>query len=325
MTPPLPKAELHCHLEGTPSPSLVRRLARRNRIPLPENLLDDGDNFIWIDVESFLKTYDQASSVIRTAEDYRDLTYDYLASSAKEGALYVEVMSSPDHAAAAGIDYEGHLEGIVEGIESAERDHGIIGRIIVTCVRHFGPEQAMRVAEAVVHSPHPYVVGFGMGGNELLYTLREFAPAFSLIDTAGLPTTVHAGEWAGAESVADALDALPVSRIGHGVRAVEDPALVERLVREGIHLEVCLSSNIATRVYDDFASHPFNQLREAGLSLSLNSDDPPYFATSIGREYLIGSKFFGLDVEALKLITIEALKYSFANHQTKKELITRVV
>ncbi|MDP7649913.1 MAG: hypothetical protein QF834_06975, partial [Candidatus Thalassarchaeaceae archaeon] len=139
MTPPLPKAELHCHLEGTTSPSLVRRLARRNRIPLPENLLDDGDNFIWSDVESFLKTYDQASSVIRTAEDYRDLTYDYLASSAKEGALYVEVMSSPDHAAAAGIDYEGHLEGIVEGIESAERDHGIIGRIIVTCVRHFGP------------------------------------------------------------------------------------------------------------------------------------------------------------------------------------------
>ncbi|MDP6095868.1 MAG: adenosine deaminase, partial [Gammaproteobacteria bacterium] len=236
----------------------------------------------------------------------------------------VEVMSSPDHAAAAGIDYEGHLEGIVEGIESAERDHGIIGRIIVTCVRHFGPEQAMRVAEAVVHSPHPYVVGFGMGGNELLYTLREFAPAFSLIDTAGLPTTVHAGEWAGAESVADALDALPVSRIGHGVRSVEDPALVERLVREGIHLEVCLSSNIATRVYDDFASHPFNQLREAGLSLSLNSDDPPYFATTIGGEYKIAREQFGLDEKELAEITRQALEASFISDQSQGEILGKV-
>lgn len=323
MTHPLPKAELHVHLEGTPSPSLVRRLARRNNIPLPEGLLDDGDNFIWSDVESFLKSYDQASSVIRTTEDYRDLTYEYLAASAKEGALYVEVMSSPDHAAAVGIDYEGHLEGIVEGIERAERDHAIIGRVIVTCVRHFGPRQAINVAQAVVHSPHPYVVGFGMGGNELLYTPGEFAPAFSLVDTAGLPTTVHAGEWSGPESVADALDALPVRRIGHGVRSIEDPTLIERLAREEIHLEVCPSSNIATGVYGDFGSHPFNHLREAGLSLSLNSDDPPYFATTIGGEYTIANEQFGLDQEALSQITRQALGAAFIDDQLRERLQRR--
>jgi adenosine deaminase len=124
--------------------------------------------------------------------------------------------------------------------------------------------------------------------------------------------------------VADALDALPVSRIGHGVRSVEDPALVERLVREGIHLEVCLSSNIATRVYDDFASHPFNQLREAGLSLSLNSDDPPYFATTIGGEYKIAREQFGLDEKELAEITRQALEASFISDQSQGEILGKV-
>jgi len=233
----------------------------------------------------------------------------------------VEVMSSPDHAAAAGLSYEAHLEGIVQGIDDAERDHGVIGRLIVTCVRHFGPTQAMQVADQVCGSPHPYVVGFGMGGNELVHTFKDFQPAFDRVHTAGLPCTVHAGEWAGAASVNEALDTLPVQRIGHGVRAVEDKHVLERLAREGVHLEVCPTSNVMTKLYSSYEVHPLNELRDAGISVSLNSDDPPYFATTIGKEYEIANSRMGLTVNDLCEISRNALIAAFIDERPKSELI----
>ena len=316
----VPKVELHCNLEGAAGPALIRQLAERNNITLPETLFTPDDRFAWVDFPGFLSTYDDASQAIRTAQDYRDVTYAYLADCAIEGAVYVEVMSSPDHAAAAGLSYEAHLEGIVQGIDDAERDHGVVGRLIVTCVRHFGPAQAMKVADQVCGSPHPYVVGFGMGGNELVHTFKDFQPAFDRVHTAGLPCTVHAGEWAGAASVNEALDTLPVQRIGHGVRAVEDKQILERLARESVHLEVCPTSNVMTRIYPDYNAHPFNVLRDAGISVSLNSDDPPYFATTIGREYEIAGSRMGLDDLDLIQISENALVAAFVDEVTRQQL-----
>jgi adenosine deaminase len=251
------------------------------------------------------------------------VTYAYLTDCAIEGAVYVEVMSSPDHAAAAGLSYEAHLEGIVQGIDDAERDHGIIGRLIVTCVRHFGPAQAMKIADQVCGSPHPYVVGFGMGGNELVHTFKDFQPAFNRVHMAGLPCTVHAGEWVGAASVKEALDTLPVQRIGHGVRAIEDRHVLERLAREGVHLEVCPTSNVITKVYPNYEIHPLNELRDAGISVSLNSDDPPYFTTTIGKEYGIANSKMGLTVNDLFEISRNALIAAFIDERPKSELMQR--
>ncbi len=319
----VPKAELHCHLEGAASPDLVRKLAARHAITLPAETFDDQGNFAWSDFLHFLKVYDIASSVIRTPEDYRDVTYQYLMDCAAEGAIYVEVMSSPDHAAAVGMSYGDHLEGIVAGIEDAQAESGIEGRIIVTCVRHLGPERGVEVARQVVAHPHPLVTGFGMGGDENAFEPKDFTPAFEIAHESGLPCTVHAGEVAGAESVRAALAALPVQRLGHGVRAMEDPELVRELAARQIVLEVCPGSNIATGVYDSYSEHPLLALREAGCRITLNSDDPPYFDTSIGREYDRASNLFGLDDDALRGITLTAIDAAFADPATKQKLRAR--
>jgi len=319
----VPKAELHVHLEGTATPALVRKLAERNGMTLPAALFAEEDAFAWTDFLHFLETYDLAASVIRTPEDYRDVTYDYLSRCAAEGVVYCEMMSSPDHAAGNGMSYQDHLDGIAAGIDDARRDHGIEGYIIVTCVRHFGVERATAVARDTVRHDHPLVVGFGMGGDELGFPPGQFAHVFELVAGEGLPCTVHAGEFGDPASIRQALDSLPVGRLGHGVRAAEDPALVSDLVQRDIVLECCPTSNIATKVFPDFASHAFNRLREAGVRVTLNSDDPPYFHTSVGLEYQVAHDHFGLDTGDLRAITRTALEAGFAPAEVRSALIER--
>ncbi len=324
MTATLPKAELHCHLEGAAPPGLVRRLAARNGVRLPEALFTADGKFAWTNFSDFLDAYDMASSCLRTPRDYRDVTCRYLAACAAEGAVYVEVFSSPDHAAAMGLDYDGHIEGIVAGIDDAARNHGIVGRIIVTCIRHLGPERAVEIVRAMTAAPHPYVVGFGMAGDEAAYALADFVQAFAAAADAGFACTVHAGEMMGAASVREAIDRLPVARIGHGVRAAEDPALVDELARRGIVLEICPGSNFAIGLYDGYDSHPLPRLMAAGCRVTLNSDDPPYFGTSIGAEYARAAEGFGLSRKQLLAITRTAIEGAFADDATKAALLARI-
>ena len=319
----IPKAELHVHLEGAASPDLVRRLAARNGIKLAPTLFDARGEFAWSDFLHFLAVYDAAAGVIKTPEDYRDVTYEYLRDCAQEGAIYVEVMSSPDHAAEAGMSYQNHVDGIVAGIDDARRDHEIEGRLIVTCVRHFGVDRAMDVARQVVASPHPYVVGFGMGGDEAAWPPAQFKQAFDYVAASGLPCTVHAGEWAGPEMIREAIETLPVQRIGHGVRAIEDKALVNELAARAITLEVCPGSNIATGIYESRQTHPLVALRDAGVRVTLNSDDPPYFATTVGREYDRAAQEMQLSEETLREITEAAIDAAFVDDDTKRTLRQR--
>lgn len=318
----IPKIELHCHLEGAASPAMIRRLARRNAIELPAGLFDAGGGFAWHDFTSFLRAYSVASSCIRTPKDYRDITYEYLASCAAEGVVYAEVFSSPDHAAETGMSYAQHLEGIIEGIDDAEREFGVICRIIVTCVRHLGADNALAVAEATVAEPHPYVVGFGMAGDESRFTCRDFSPAFRKAFENGLHCTAHAGEILGPHSIYDAMEHLPLARIGHGVRAIEDPTLVDHLATNGIVLEVCTGSNLALGIYDDVAAHPLRQLIGAGCKVVLGSDDPPYFETSIGQEYERAVTAFGLSTHDIDQINQHAIDGAFCDEDTKDRLRT---
>jgi adenosine deaminase len=317
----IPKAELHVHLEGTTSPDLVRRLGKRNGIALPPDMFHGDGTFHWRNFIHFLEVYDTASSVIRTPEDYRDVTYEYLASCAAEGAVYVEVMSSPDHAAEAGMTYLEHLEGITAGITDAKRDHGIEGRLIVTCVRHFGVERAMAVARQVVANPSDITVGFGMGGDEAAWPPAQFADAFNHVAASGLPCTVHAGEWAGPDRIREALETLPVQRLGHGVRAIEDPSLVKDIVARDVTLEVCPGSNVATGLYKSLSDHPIRNLMSAGVNVTLNSDDPPYFATTVGNEYDKAESVIGLSPDELRRITKAAITASFAEPDIKARLL----
>ncbi|HSK41351.1 MAG TPA: adenosine deaminase, partial [Arenibaculum sp.] len=185
--------------------------------------------------------------------------------------------------------------------------------------------RALEVARACVRHPHPLLTGFGMGGDENAAPASAFAQAFRIAhEEAGLSCTVHAGEAAGPQSVRDALETLPVSRIGHGVRSIEDPALVARLADEGIVLEVCPTSNLRTGVYASYAGHPLGRLAEAGCAVTLNSDDPPYFDTSIGNEYAVAAQRFGWSRRDLLNATRTALAAAFLDEKTRIGLLARV-
>jgi adenosine deaminase len=308
------------HLEGTAPPDLIRRLAERNGMPVPDGVFDTPERFAYTDFLDFLRTYDLAASVIRTGDDYRDVTYEYLASCARDGALYVELTASPDHAALVGLSDEEHLDGIARGIDEARAEFGIEGRILISCVRNFGVEQAKRVARYAAELPHPYVVGFSMAGDEENFPAADYAEPFEIAAAAGLGCTVHAGEWAGAESVRTALE-LPVTRIGHGVRAIENAALVEELAEREIVLECCPTSNVVLGAFPTYEDHPLPRLRAAGVKVTLGSDDPPYFGTSIGGEYAVCSERFGYDDEQLRDITRTALEAAFCEETLKNHLI----
>ena len=318
--PAIPKAELHVHLEGTAPPALIRRLAERNGVPLPDGLFESPERFAYTDFLDFLRAYDLAAGVIRTADDYRDITYEYLAGCAAEGVVYVELIASPDHAALVGLSDEGHLGGIALGIDHARADHGIEARIIISAVRNFGVEQALQVARHAAERPHPYVVGFSLAGDEENFPADDFAEAFEVAAAAGLGCSVHAGEWDGPESVRAALT-LPVTRIGHGVRSIEDPALVAELAEREIVLECCPTSNVVLGLYPSYSEHPLPELAAAGVRLTLGSDDPPWFGASIGGEYAVCARYYGWRDRALKEVTRTALKAAFCEERLKTDLM----
>jgi adenosine deaminase len=315
----IPKVELHVHLEGTAPPTLIRRIAERNGIPVPEGVFKSDDEFEWTDFLHFLRTYDLAASVIRTQQDYRDVTYEYLSSCAGEGAIYVELIASPDHAAAVGLSDADHYAAIAQGIDDARAEHGIEARIIVAAIRNFGVEAAEAIARRHAVDRHPYVVGFNLVGDEAAWPAGRFARAYGIAAGSGLGCTIHAGEHDGPPSVRAAL-ALPVTRISHGVRAIEDPAVVEELAERGTVLEVCPSSNVSLGLYPSYEDHPLGALRDAGVKVTLGSDDPPYFACSIGSEYALARERMGFDEEQLRVVTRLAVEASFAEDAVKEAL-----
>jgi adenosine deaminase len=320
---PLPLAELHVHLEGTAPPALIRRLADRNGIPVPDGIFAAPDRFAWVDFLDFLRTYDRAATVIRTAQDYRDVTYEYLTACAGEGAVYVELIASPDHAASVGLPDAEHYGGIAQGIDDARAATGIEARILAVAIRNFGVEAAEAIARRTAEDRHAYVVGFNLAGDEAGYPPAQFARAYEIAASSGLGCTVHAGEHAGPESVREALT-LPITRMSHGVRAIEDPVLVAELAERGIVLEACPTSNVATGVYAGYETHPLRALFEAGVKLTLNSDDPPYFGASIGGEYAVARERLGFEEGELRSITRTAIAASFADDAVRSALLNRL-
>ncbi|MGE5151521.1 MAG: adenosine deaminase [Rhodospirillaceae bacterium] len=316
----IPKAELHCHLEGSVPPVLARELAARNGLDLPHGLFGANGHYAWTDFLSFLDSYDRVCGVLRKPRDFGDILYSYLQRSAAEGAVYVEMFCSPERPKALNIPYATWLGALVDAVDRAKHDFGIEARLIAICIRHLGPDRALALAQQVVAEPHPYVVALGMGGDEAKFAPAEFASAYRLAHEKGLGCTIHAGEVLGPESVWASIRDLPVTRIGHGVRSSEDPKLMEELVRRGIALEVCPGSNLALGLYPHRDAHPLHRLIEAGVRVTLSSDDPPFFHTTLGTEY----DNAGLDAAALRKITRTAIEVSFAEESLKAKLLKGV-
>lgn len=318
----IPKAEIHCHIEGAADPELVLGQARKYNVDVSD-IISDGV-FVWSDFSEFLKCFDGAAALFRTSDDYALLAETYLTGLAANGCIYSEFFISTDHARMIGISERDYIDGLAEGMIQAREKHGIQARMIATGLRHEGPASVLRAATYIANNPHPLVTGFGMGGDERMHHPEDLAPGFDVARDAGLAITTHAGEFGGADSVRDSLTYLSPSRIGHGVRAVEDPALVEELAEKQIVLECCPGSNIALSVYNSFDEHPFLTLRDAGVLVTLNSDDPPHFHTSLAREYEIGATEFGLTEAELRDITRTAINAAFVDEETRTQLLGKV-
>jgi len=319
LTHAVPKAEIHCHIEGAATPDLVRAQAAKYGVDVAAFLGERG--YVWSDFTSFLAAYDAAAALFRTEEDYALLAETHLTEIAAEGAIYAEIFVSPDHAERSGIGVGAYLSGLAGGIERAKAESGIECRMIVVGIRHFGAEAVEAAARFAAGRPHELVTGFGMAGEERFGRVADYARAFDTARAAGLGITIHAGELAGADSVRDALDHLRPARIGHGARAIEDKALVERIAEEGVVLELCPGSNVALGVFADWSSHPFETMRKAGVRVTLNSDDPPHFHSSIGNEYAMAAATWGYDAAQLMHFTRTALEAAFIDEATREKLL----
>jgi len=324
----IPKADMHVHLEGTITPGMVVKLAKRNKIRVPAGLIKDG-KYSWKgdgtargDLIAFVHAYDVATSVMKSAKDYTDITYDYLKRAADEGCIYAEIGISADHGVQVGLTYLQMVKAIEKGCVKAKKETGIEARLISTCVRHYGPAAAMKVAQITHDNPHPLVTAFGMAGDENAYTVADFKPAFDLSGLAN--RTAHAGEAAGPESVHAALDHLKIRRFGHMVRAIEDKKLLKKLKSINAVPEVCVSSNLVLHVYKNYAAHPLRKFFDAGLKVVLGSDDPSFFSTSIGREYQIAKDHFGFSDKELRQITRNAIEEAFIDEKTRKRLFKQL-
>ncbi|CAK7258684.1 MULTISPECIES: adenosine deaminase [unclassified Shinella] len=322
MTKPMPKAELHCHIEGAAPPALALSQAQRYGIDTSA-FIRDGE-YAWEDFTSFVASYDATANLFRTEEDYALLAETYLTGIAEAGAVYSELIVSPDQGDAVGIGADAYISGLAEGAEQARARTGIETRLLIVGIRHFGPERVMKAAEYAARRPHPLISGFNLAGEERMHRVADFARAFDIARDAGLGITIHAGELSGAFSVRDALDHVRPTRISHGVRAIEDGDLVRRLADEGVVLEVCPGSNIALKVFPDFEHHPLRALHDAGVRVTLNSDDPPFFHTSLAREYEIASSVMGFSDEALLGMTRTAIEAAFVDEPTRQRLLSRL-
>jgi len=331
LTPPLealirrmPKVELHLHLEGTITPRTLLELARRNGVTLPAT--DEAGIaalFRYRDFGEFLDIFMSLVRAIVSGEDFERLAYELGLDLAAQTVRYAEVMISPMQYLNRSLDLREVIEGTLAGFARAEREVGITLRLALDYGRQYGPDQAWAVLEVARQIPFG-LVGWSIGGNEIGYPPEPFAPVFAAAREAGLGLMAHAGEVVGPASVWGAIDALGVSRLGHGIRAADDPVLMATLRERGIVLDVCPSSNLLTGAVATWPEHPLRRLQEAGVLVTINTDDPTFFATTLNEEYRRSLLRLGLSVDDLCTTVRTAARSAFLPPAEKATLVERI-
>ena len=325
MTPSaFPKVELHLHLEGAAPPGFIRGLAREKHMDL-SGLFDEQGGYAIGDFWHFLKVYEAACTTLQSPEDFHRLTLAVLEESAASGVVYSETFLSPDFCGGRDLSaWREYLHAIREAADLAERKAGITLRGIVTAIRHFGPDKARETALCAAETAGDFVTGFGLAGDEKVGQPGDFRWPFDLAREAGLRLTCHAGEWGGPDSVRAAIRDLDVERIGHGVRAIEDLGLVEEIAEKGIVLECCPGSNIALGIYPGWRQHPIGKLRDRGVKVTISTDDPPYFHTTMTREYERLADAFDWDDGVFAAIARTSLDAAFCDGETRARIAKRL-
>ncbi len=320
----IPKVELHTHLEGSAPPAFIRRLAQEKKIDLTGVFTESG-GYAFRDFDHFLKVYDAACTVLTGPEDFRRLTTAFLEQSAAHGVVYTETFVSPDFCGGSDLGaWREYLAAMQEAAQAAERAHGITLRAIVTCLRHEGPDKARASARCAAETRGAFLTGFGMAGAEMMGRPADFAYSFDLAREAGLSLTCHAGEWGGPDMVAETLDALRPARIGHGINAVRDAALVSRIVDTGVVLEVCPGSNVVLKAVPSWDAHPIVTLRDAGVKVTVSTDDPPFFRTTMTHEFDMLHRTFRWDADDFAVLNATALEAAFCDADTRAKIARKL-
>lgn len=315
----LPKAELHVHLEGSVGAETLLALAAEHGVEPPApDVVGVRQWYDFRDFADFLERYFFVCRLLKRREDFQRVAYDYLLTAHRQGAVHVEFhISSSYHTQEVGLDWQVVLDGAIAGCDQAERECGISSLLIPDLSPHLGAASAHATLDAVLTHLHPRIVALGMGGPSDNWWTEDFAPAFDRARAAGLHTVCHAGEHGPAREVRHAIESFGAERIQHGITAMDDPAVVELLLERAIPCDVCPGSNFALKAVTDLASHPLPQMVEAGLTVTLGSDDPPLFHTDLLGEYRIAWKHGGLRDEALQKLARNSIRESFATEKAK--------
>ncbi len=315
-----PKLELHLHHEGAAPPKFIAGLAREKNIDI-SGIFDADGNYAYQGFEEFLKVYEAACEPLEGPQEFYRLTQAILNECADHGVIYAETFISPDFCGGGDLAaWRDYLAAIQQAADEAERDRGIMLRGIVTCIRHLGPVEAKKSALCAAETAGDFVRGFGMGGAEMMHKPADFAYSYDMAREAGLGLTCHAGEWGGAQMVADTIRDLGVDRIGHGIGAIEDPELIDLIIERDIMLEVCPGSNVVLGAVPNWPAHPIKKLRDAGVPVTISTDDPPFFHTTMTNEYNMLDQVFGFGPDDFRALQKTALKHAYCDDDTRAAL-----
>lgn len=321
----LPKAELHVHHVGSASPRIVAELAARHpdsKVPTDPAAL--AEYFSFRDFAHFIEVYLSVVDLIRDAEDVRLLTYEVARDMVRQNIRYAELTVTPYSSVRRGIPDRAFVEAIEDARKAAEAELGIVLRWCFDIPGEAGLASAEETARIATELQPDGLVSFGLGGPEIGVPRPQFKPYFDRARAAGLHSVPHAGETTGPQTIWDALRELGAERIGHGTSAIQDPRLVDHLVEHGIPLEVCPTSNIATRAVATLDEHPVKEMVAAGVLVTVNSDDPPMFGTDLNTEYAVAARLLQLDEGGLAQLSRNAVEASFLDAPGKAKLTAEI-
>jgi len=320
----IPKAELHLHIEGTLEPELMMKLAQRNRIKLPYASIDEIRRaYKFSNLQSFLDIYYAGAKVLRMEQDFYDLTWAYLERAAQDNVHHVEIFFDPQTHTGRDVSFAVAVDGIYGALQDGESNLGITFRLIMCFLRHLSASDAM----ATLGNALPYksrIHAVGLDSSEVGNPPSKFVKVFDRARDEGFLTVAHAGEEGPPAYIWEALDLLKVKRIDHGVRCLEDPALVKRLAKEQIPLTVCPLSNLKLCVVDTLEEHNLKGLLEAGLCATINSDDPAYFGGYIGENFLRSTEALDLNADDIYILAKNAFTASFLSEKEKERYIAEL-
>lgn len=321
----MPKVELHLHLEGAVAPQTLLELARHNNVEIPARDLTGMEQlFRYRDFGEFLTVYMDLVRAFVCGEDFERLAYELGIELARQNILYAEVMLSPMQHLLRGIDMLEAVAGTAAGLGRARSETGVCVQLALDYGRQYGPDTAWRVLD-IAQQAMPYgVVAWSIGGNEIGHPPDPFGEVFAAASQAGLRVMAHAGEVVGPSSVWGAVDILNAERLGHGIRSIDDPRLVEHLCRRGVALDVCPSSNIWTGATASWQEHPLRRLYDAGVMVTINTDDPTFFHTTLIDEYRKIVTYFGFNADELVDLVRNSVHASFLPAEEKAALLQRI-